>query len=111
MCKKEMIRALNDALRADPSDTALGLALVTRGVRSLGPSALRTILGQVRDFDRFDEGNDPHGEHDFGAFEYSADTIFWKIDYYNQAMDAGSEDPTCAADTKRVLTIMLACEY
>lgn len=111
MCEKEMIRALNDALRADLSDTVLGLVLVTGGVRSLGRDALRAILGQLRDFDQFDEGNDPYGEHDFGSFEFGADTILWKIDYYNQAMDAGSEDPTCAADTKRVLTIMLACEY
>lgn len=111
MCEKKMIRDLNDALRADLSDASLGLVVVTDGVRSLGHEAVRAILGYVRDFDRFEEGNDPHQEHDFGAFEYEADSIFWKIDYYDTDFRCGSEDPASAADTKRVLTVMLASEY
>lgn len=104
-------RALNDALRADLSDASLGLVIVTTGIRSLGDDVLRAIMMRVRDFDTFDDGNDPHREHDFGAFEYGPDSIFWKIDYYNQSLDAGSENPASVADTKRVLTIMLASEY
>lgn len=111
MNKIDMIRALNDALRADLGDASLGLVVVTSGIRSLGPEALRAILIRVRDFDAFDEGNDPHREHDFGAFEFEADSIFWKIDCYNRTLDAGSEDPASVTDTKRVLTIMLANEY
>jgi hypothetical protein len=34
------------------------------------------------------EDNDPHGEHDFGAFEHEGQRIFWKIDYYAPDMDA-----------------------
>lgn len=111
MGEKKTIRALNDALRADLNDASLGLVVVTGGVRSLGHDALRAIMKHIRDFDRFDEANDPHQEHDFGAFEHGADSIFWKIDYYDIDFRCGSEDPASAADTKRVLTVMLACEY
>jgi Protein of unknown function (DUF3768) len=111
MCEKTMIRNLNDALRADLSDASLGLVVVTSGVRSLGHEAVQAILRQVGDFDQFEEANDPYQEHDFGAFEYGADSIFWKIDYYDIDFRCGSENPASAADTKRVLTVMLASEY
>jgi len=38
---------------------------------------------KVESFDSFTEDNDPHGEHDFGAFEHEAQRIFWKIDPIN----------------------------
>jgi hypothetical protein len=25
------------------------------------------------------DDNDPHGEHDFGAFDHAGERIFWKI--------------------------------
>ena len=59
----------------------------------------------------FDEGNDPHHEHDFGKIEVVGNEIFWKIDYYDKTMDNGSEDPADPSKTSRVLTIMLASEY
>lgn len=111
MCEKTIIRQLNDALRADMSDPSLGLVVLTKSVHALGVCAVQAIIGLVRDFDDFTKDNDPHDEHDFGAFEYGADTIFWKIDYYDIDFRCGSENPASAADTKRVLTIMLASEY
>jgi hypothetical protein len=62
-------------------------------------------------FDAFIEDNDPHGEHDFGAFDHAGHRIFWKIDYYDQAIEFGSEDPADPDKTMRALTIMLAEEY
>ena len=62
-------------------------------------------------FDAFTEDNDPHGEHDFGAFDHAGHRIFWKIDYYDQSLEFGSENPADPAKTTRVLTIMLADEY
>jgi hypothetical protein len=59
----------------------------------------------------FSPDNDPYGEHDFGAFCEGRDRCFWKIDYYDFTMTAGSPDPTDPQKTTRVLTILLATEY
>jgi Protein of unknown function (DUF3768) len=69
------------------------------------------IYAVVQSFKDFTEDNDPHGEHDFGSFEYAGERCFWKIDYYDKAMEYGSDDPADPAKTTRVLTIMLAEEY
>ncbi|MEQ8826157.1 MAG: DUF3768 domain-containing protein, partial [Parvibaculum sp.] len=62
-------------------------------------------------FDDFTPDNDPHGEHDFGSVRIDENAIFWKIDYYDRSMEAGSPDPADPEVTTRVLTIMLADEY
>ncbi len=69
------------------------------------------IVEAVLVFDSFTEDNDPHGEHDFGQFEYLGETCFWKIDCYDNDYEMGSDDPTDLNITKRVLTIMLAGEW
>jgi hypothetical protein len=102
------IRALNDAFRA----TFLGgRVVVTPGVRALPLDANTLLLERVRTFSEFNSDNDPHGEHDFGAIEINGASFFWKIDYYDSALEAGSEDPADPAQTTRVLTIMRADEY
>jgi hypothetical protein len=65
----------------------------------------------VADFSTFTDDNDPHEEHDFGAFDFEGNRCFWKLDYYNSTFDGGSENPADPDITKRVLTIMLAAEY
>ena len=52
-----------------------------------------------------------HGEHDFGSFEVAGEKFFWKIDYYDERCEFGSEDPADPEKTMRVLTIMFADEY
>ena len=37
--------------------------------------------------------------------------VFFKIDYYDLALDQGSENPANEGCTHRILTIMLASEY
>ena len=63
----------------------------------------------MRAFDAFNEDNDPHGEHDFGAVDEVR--YFWKVDCYDRATEFGSPDPADPGVTTRVLTIMHADEY
>lgn len=113
MTQKQQIAILNDRFRY-----ALGMLcdipgrlVVTRGVAEIGEEALTEVLVLVRRFNEFTAANDPHGEHDFGAFEHGGKRIFWKIDYYDLEYTDGSEDPTDLEKTERVLTILLADEY
>lgn len=103
----------NDAFRTSgrPVCGAYGRKFMTRGVLDLGPAASVAIAMAVMRFNDFSEGNDPRGEHDFGAFDYEGRKIFWKIDYYAKYMETGSPDPSDAAVTCRVMTILLADEY
>ena len=108
----QTIRDLNDRFRkGDP--TIPGRVMVTQGVQALitGHEGEDGVLAEVRRFDTFNADNDPHGEHDFGGFEFLGKRLFWKLDYYAPDMLHGSEDPADTAQTVRVLTIMLAEEY
>ena len=108
------IRELNDLCRK-----AMGVAgrvVQTQGISALPPDVQSAIREKVELFADFTPDNDPHGEHDFGAFDFKGERIFWKIDYYDRASfgtghDYGSENPADPATTLRVLTIMLASEY
>ncbi len=104
----QRILDLNDALR---KTFVGGTVVVTAGVDALSADLKARVLGAVREFNEFSSDNDPHREHDFGAFELSGERFFWKIDYYNRGMDGGSENPADPEVTTRVLTIMLASEY
>lgn len=102
------IRELNDAFRSSGRG---GKTVVTSGIRALGEAAVAAIMLKVAQFDAFNEANDPHSEHDFGSFQIGAQTVFWKIDYYDEALLFGSDDPSDESKTLRVLTVMLAEEY
>ncbi len=65
----------------------------------------------MRRFTGFTEDNDPHGEHDFGALDIQNEKVFWKIDYFDLALQAHSPNAANEGVTKRVLTMMLASEY
>jgi hypothetical protein len=106
MEKTDRIRALNDAFRTKLSG---GQLLLTQGIA--GRTDAEEILRKVTLFSEFSEDNDPHGEHDFGAFEHGSETLFWKIDYYSRDLQHGSSNPADPAVTTRVLTVMLASEY
>lgn len=80
----------------------------TDGVRD-GAMDLIGLSRAVEDFNRFTEDNDPYGEHDFGKLTWYEQTVFWKIDYYDQELQHWC-DPL-SPDCNRVLTVMLAEEY
>jgi hypothetical protein len=46
---------------------------MTPGIAALGPEAVERIVKTIAVFDDFCHANDPHEEHDFGAFEADAD--------------------------------------
>lgn len=106
--KAAAIRDLNDAFRHNP---AAGRVMLTNGVDALPQDEKLALLTAVVSFDRFDAGNDPFNEHDFGAIEQDGTSYFWKIDYYDLDYDMGSADPADPHVTRRVLTMMRADEY
>jgi len=79
--------------------------------QALGDTLMQEAMLAVKAFSDFSKDNDPWGEHDFGAVEIGGQKIFWKLDYYDPSLTAGSENPANEAVTHRVLTIMLASEY
>ena len=122
MERVERIARLNDMARQ-----AMGIAcraVATEGFRSLPMRDQSRVRELIETFDAWGEGNDPYGERDFGAVyqdgrgrwtttkpERVRETVFWKIDAYDRALEFGSEDAADPSVTRRVLTIMLASEY
>jgi hypothetical protein len=105
--RSERIRQLNDQFR---STNIGGRIMMTASVAAMSEETRREVFNRVRTFDAFTPENDPHEEHDFGSFEVDGHKIFWKIDYFDAAMECGSEDPTDPSKTTRILTVMLASE-
>ena len=104
----DRIRMLNDQLRRQ---LTAGRAVMTPGIAALGSEAVHRLIHAIAVFDDFCTANDPHGEHDFGAFEFDGVGIFFKIDYYDKDLSLHSPNPADPAVTERVITLMLAEEY
>lgn len=102
----QKIAALNDQCRRNLSHYFL-----TEGVRALSPAKVAGLLALVATFRDFSAANDPYGERDFGGIEMDGMRFFWKIDYYDLAMERHSPDPADPVVTVRVLTVMRADEY
>jgi hypothetical protein len=100
------IALLNDLARVTLSDCRV---IITPGIAALND--LDAIMAKVQAFDKFNERNDPYGEHDFGVIQYGENMLFWKIDTYDLDLCMHSPDPADPTVTARVLTVMLAEEY
>ena len=87
-----------------------GKAVMTAGVKALGSMAQAFIFQLVMNYDRFKDGDDPYGEHDFGVIDaIDLPKVYWKIDYDEDSdCEYGTQDKVNAY---RVLCIMLASEY
>ncbi len=102
------IRALNDQFRS----TFIGGDVVfTAGVDAMPEFIKSDIIAAVQAFDAFTEGNDPYGEHDCATLTVDGHEVMFKIDYYDTAREHGSPDPSDAAVTRRVLTVLFPSEY
>jgi hypothetical protein len=106
--EKELIAKQNDVFRSAFKQSARGKILLSRIV-SLHPER-ELIIEKVRNFNDFNpEIDDPYLERDFGAFDHSGKTYFWKICYVDLDFEWGVDptQETCA----RILTVMEASEY
>lgn len=106
--EKTRIRDLNDLFRVSGRG---GRIVSTQGIQALSTLDQAAVIEKIRLFDTFTQANDPHGEHDFGSIQHNGEKVFFKIDYYDQSMECGSENPADPTKTLRVMTVMLACEY
>ena len=103
-----IIAALNDRFRQTYWG---GKVMTTSGVNELSDDTRAAVFAAVMHYDNFTEDNDPYGEHDFGKVVVNGVSCFWKISYYDNRLEYGSEDPANPDITTRVLTIMLTSEY
>jgi hypothetical protein len=78
------IRELNDMFRRH--GIGCGRTMMTNTVASLGIEFQLAARLKVRTFNEFSNDNDPHSEHDFGAFELEGQKVFWKIDLYEREL-------------------------
>jgi hypothetical protein len=117
-----LTRRLNDMARSQP-EIVNASWMMTRGVAALlisengnskfqpDTARLSTLRATLARFNDWPEGNDPYGEHDFGAFDLFGERLFFKIDYYHPDHDTHAPIPSSIELCRRVLTIMLADEY
>jgi hypothetical protein len=105
---EERIRCLNDRLR---THFIGGQVMITQGVQALGTTFRAECIEAIRSFASFDPEDDPDNRHDFGAVTVQGRRVYWKIDYYDRALEYGSPDPSDPSVTTRVLTILLPLEY
>lgn len=106
---RRTVREHNDLFRC--AGVGQGSVMLTSGIDAQGGLFAAAAVAAVRTYTAFDRDNDPHHEHDFGAFTLEGKRLFFKIDYYNLTLDCHSPDAADPAVTHRVLTIMLASEY
>lgn len=110
MSKAEAIAVLNEEYRRSFVD---GTVLLTSGVIALDSDGHRRLdlMLEVRAFKNFTKGDDPHGEHDFGAITINGRMLNFETGYYTHYLKDGSEDPATAKKTRRVMTNIFASEY
>ena len=106
--RNTVISELNDSFR---QSFVGGRVVMTAGVAALSDATRAEAFRTVQAFEGFSADNDPHAEHDFGSFDLAGQKFFWKIDYYDQTLQFGSDNPADPTVTVRVLTVMLAEEY
>src|ERR1051326_716983 len=87
--RAEQIARLNDAFRKAGPEAAPQDWVATAGVLAL--SDFPGLVQAVRDFDDFNEDNDPWEEHDFGTIPWDNEKTYWKIDYYDQTRTMGED--------------------
>lgn len=115
MITKEQIAEDNDIFRTTMIRSPRHRIVLSERVSEMlndgdnGRSDFDELISKVRNFNSFTPDNDPFGEHDFGKIVINNKNYYWKIDYYDEKFEYGS-DPN-EGPVSRVLTIMRAEEY
>ncbi|NIH77351.1 hypothetical protein FHV99_004603 [Ochrobactrum sp. P20RRXII] len=77
---------------------------------------IREIYKLLAAYDNFVPDNDPHGEHDYGCFDFAFEgedkQIMWKFEYFaNGDLAHGAEDPSDLQNSYYVLSIFFSEDY
>ena len=106
------IAAQNDLFRTSwPLAVISGRFVMTRAIAARCGTFQRACLDAVRQYDDFNPNIDPYGTHEMGSFEIDGETVWFKIDLYDEAYEYGSPEPTDPMKTRRVLTILFPEDY
>ena len=107
-----IIAAQNDLFRRSwPLSALPGRFVLTRAIAARCAAFQRACLDTVRQYDDFHAGLDPYGTHEMGSFEIDGETVWFRIDLYDEAYEYGSPEPTDPMKTRRVLTILFPEDY
>ena len=109
--QKEVFTLQRSDLGAASAELLLARMQASVDALCIGSEAVHRLVQTIATFDDFCTANDPHGEHDFGAFEFDGVEVFFKIDYFDKDRCYASSDPTNPELTARVLTVLYASEY
>ncbi|TCP30366.1 DUF3768 domain-containing protein [Sphingomonas sp. BK235] len=106
--RTKIIGALNDRCRKG-LDRRARIVMTRACLATFAEAGVSTLVAQIEILaalraHTFDSGD---LERHRGEFELRGHTIYFAIDYYDLALEYGSEDPADAAVTRRVLTIMV----
>lgn len=79
-------------------------------------SIIRELYKRLADYDNFVPDNDPHGEHDYGCFDFTFEgedkQIMWKFEYFaNGDLAHGAENPSDLQNSYYVLSIFFSEDY
>lgn len=108
--KTARIRELNDELRT--LGTGKNIRAVMAGSLAHDTEEFQAAATRaMRNFTDFNLGDDPYGQHDFGAFNVEGKRMMFKIDYFSLDEENASDHPEDPNVTIRVLSLFYADDY
>jgi len=115
MKTEKIIARGNDKFRHEATTGAKpsmpGMIVATRKVQALPDAVKRRMIELIRDYDRFDDGDDQFpDQHDGGQFSIGEQMFVWKIDWTADPTGIVIPESDKPETYFRVLTIMLAEE-
>lgn len=110
--KKALIAKHNDELRINGKAINGRIILVGDLMNEVDDvEKMSAVIAALKGFSDFNQGNDPHGEHDYGSFEVNGELMMFKVDYYALNEEELSEHPEDPNVTVRVLSVFYAHDY